>query len=158
MILSRPDAVCGPGCASGFCRAIVADVAPINQLTMLQLHRQFAGTGLLRLVCCLVLPGAVASQLRAQRTPLTGEQLARWQHDSAQYVRDSTKWVRDSAVRDSISRAANTDSLYHLYRRMLTAVDPIPIMALVNCETGRLTWEYGGPPALGAMSRMYDTL
>ena len=40
---------------------------------------------------------------------------------------------------------------------MLTAADPIPIMALVNCETGRLTWKYGAP-ALDAMSRMYDTL
>jgi hypothetical protein len=41
---------------------------------------------------------------------------------------------------------------------MLVAPDPVPIMLLVNCERGRLTWQYGAEPAIGAMTRMEDTL
>lgn len=88
---------------------------------------------------------------------LTPAEQARWSRDSAQYVLDSAKWVHDAFVRDSISRTVNTDSLYHLYREMLTAPNPVPIMLLVNCERGRLTWLYGSP-AIAAMTRMGDTL
>lgn len=82
----------------------------------------------------------------------------RWTRDSSQYVADSTKWVRDSIVRDSISRTMNTDSLYRLYRRMLYAADPVPLMHLIECESTRLGWRYGSIPATAAIQRMEDTL
>ena len=104
----------------------------------------------------LALPAGAACQLGARHP--SPEAQARWTQDSAAYVRDSTKWVRDSVVRDSISRTINTDSLYHLYHRMLLAKDPATLMGLVNCEDGRLSWKYGAEPAELATRRMQDTL
>lgn len=105
---------------------------------------------------CLVLSAVTACQA-GPRHPTPAAQI-RWSQDSAAYVRASAKWVRDSVVRDSISRTINTDSLYRLYHRMLNATDPVPVMLLVNCERGRLTWTYGLEPALHALQRMQDTL
>lgn len=109
-----------------------------------------------RLALVVALPSVAACQL-GHRHPLSAEEQARWSRDSAQYVQDSLKWVRDAVVRDSISRSVNTDSLYHLYHQMLVAPDPVPIMLLVNCESGRVTWLYG-TPGITAMQRMDDTV
>jgi Ni/Co efflux regulator RcnB len=110
-----------------------------------------------RAALCVTLPSVAACHSGQPRT-LTPDEQARWTRDSARYVQDSVKWVHDSVVRDSISRTVDTDSLYRLYHRMLVAPDPVPIMLLVNCEAGRLTWQYGTIPGMAAIGRMEDTL
>jgi hypothetical protein len=110
---------------------------------------------LVGLLLLLLSSAGAACQHNADRsTPPSPE----WLRDSTKYVADSAKFVHDSVVRDSISRTVNTDSLYRLYRRMLAAADPVPVMAMVGCELGRLTWTHGGLPGLAAVTRMEDTL
>lgn len=105
-------------------------------------------------VLLLSLAGTACRHRADRSTPPSPE----WLRDSTKYVADSAKFVRDSFVRDSISRTVNTDSLYRLYRRMLAAADPVPVMAMVGCELGRLSWTYGGLPVDAAVARMEDTL
>jgi hypothetical protein len=110
---------------------------------------------LVGLLLLLLSSAGAACQHNADRsTPPSPE----WLRDSTKYVADSAKFVHDSGVRDSLSRMVNTDSLYRLYRRMLAAADPVPVMALVGCELGRLSWTYGGLPVDAAVMRMEDTL
>lgn len=117
--------------------------------------RQATPVRLAGLLLLLLSSAGAACHHNADRsTPPSPE----WLRDSTEYVADSANFVRDSVVRDSISHTVDTDSLYRLYRRMFAAADPVPVMALVGCELGRLSWTYGGLPVGAAVKRMEDTL
>ncbi|MDE3172905.1 MAG: hypothetical protein KGN74_07515, partial [Gemmatimonadota bacterium] len=52
----------------------------------------------------------------------------------------------------------DTDSLYVLYRRMLTDSDPKPTWAQVNCAVGRLMERLGPEEAVRRYQAMRDTV
>jgi hypothetical protein len=103
-----------------------------------------------------VATGAACQGGRARAPASAGS--AQWTKDSAGYIQDSAKWVRDSIVIDSISRAINTDSLYHLERAQLRAENPVPFQRAIDCEMARLSWGHGANATHDAFQRMVDTL
>jgi hypothetical protein len=84
--------------------------------------------------------------------------LARWAQDSAMYETQLSRWRHDSAVIDSLARLVPMDSMYRLFRTMLTAPTPIDYVPSVICLTGDLVWRYGTRPYSMARKRMNDTL
>ncbi|MFL5614870.1 MAG: hypothetical protein ACJ796_14500 [Gemmatimonadaceae bacterium] len=68
------------------------------------------------------------------------------------------KWLRDSTVIDSLSRLVPTDSVYRMYRGLLVAQDPAPLMQDIKCAEFALRWQYGSLPAGDAIRRMRDTV
>lgn len=65
---------------------------------------------------------------------------------------------RRLAAFDSVVRTVNTDSLYRLWQATLTAPDVRQALLLVQCELGRLSYQYGRYAAHEATKRMQDTL
>lgn len=65
---------------------------------------------------------------------------------------------RAEHVIDSIASTIDTDSLYRVYRSMLTAPHPEEVWPLEDCLGRKLMWRYGMYPADRAMQRMRDTL
>jgi len=61
-------------------------------------------------------------------------------------------------VIDSLGRLVPMDSMYRLYRTMLTAPTPIDYVPTVICLTGQLVWRYGSRPYSAGRKRMNDTL
>lgn len=84
--------------------------------------------------------------------------LARWAQDSSMYETQLSHWRHDSLVIDSLARLVPMDSMYRLYRTMLTAPNPIDYVPSVICLTGDLVWHYGSRPYSTARKRMHDTL
>jgi hypothetical protein len=93
----------------------------------------------------------------AARAP-SALQLQQWVTDSVAYEGRLSRWLHDSAVIDSLSRLAPTDSLYRLYRAMYIAQKPAVYVAPIACFEFNLRWQYGDAPAEAAMHRMMDTL
>jgi hypothetical protein len=83
---------------------------------------------------------------------------ARWAQDSAIYETQLGRWRHDSLVIDSLARLVPMDSMYRLYRTMLTAPSPIDYVPSVLCLTDDLVWRYGTRPYSTARKRMNDTL
>ena len=81
-----------------------------------------------------------------------------WIRDSTAYQTELARWRADSAVRDSVSRLVNTDSLYRLYRSMLSVKDPHSILQERACERLRLAYRFGVIPVDLAVARMEDTV
>jgi hypothetical protein len=81
-----------------------------------------------------------------------------WAADSISREAEIAKWLADSAVRDSVSRLVNTDSLYRLYHAMLNAPDPHDLLQPRACEGYRLVYRYGVLPVELAVKRMEDTV
>lgn len=81
-----------------------------------------------------------------------------WSRDSATYEAELSRWRHDSLVIDSLGRLVPMDSMYRLYRTMLTAPTPIDYVPTVMCLTGDLVWRYGSRPYSAARKRMNDTL
>lgn len=84
--------------------------------------------------------------------------LARWAQDSSMYETQLSHWRHDSLVIDSLARLVPMDSMYRLYRTMLTAPSPIDYVPSVICLTGELVWRHGTRPYSAARKRMNDTL
>jgi hypothetical protein len=76
----------------------------------------------------------------------------------ASYEKALGAWRRDSAVVDSVSRTVDTDSLYRLYRALLTADDPAVAYEEIACEAWRIERRYHERPANAAVRRMLDTV
>ena len=69
------------------------------------------------------------------------------------------EWLRDSAVLDSMTRQANTDNLYQLYRQALSPQGvTLGLMSAVACEELRLGIRYGAVPSDRAINAMLDTV
>jgi len=81
-----------------------------------------------------------------------------WSRDSATYETQLSGWRHDSLVIDSLGRLVPMDSMYRLYRTMLTAPTPIDYVPSVICLTGETAWRYGSRPYSAARRRMNDTL
>jgi hypothetical protein len=81
-----------------------------------------------------------------------------WLRDSATYETELGRWRHDSLVIDSLGRLVPMDSMYRLYRTMLTAPTPIDYVPTVICLTGQLVWRYGSRPYSVGRKRMNDTL
>jgi hypothetical protein len=81
-----------------------------------------------------------------------------WRRDSGAYEAALAIWLRDSAVVDSVSRTVDTDSLYRLYRRLLTDPNPAPLVQEIACEEWRLRRRYKPLPFEAAERRMLDTV
>jgi hypothetical protein len=84
--------------------------------------------------------------------------LARWAQDSATYETQLSRWRHDSVVIDSLARLVPMDSMYRLFRTMLTAPSPIDYVPSVLCLTDDLVWRHGSRPYSAARKRMNDTL
>lgn len=78
--------------------------------------------------------------------------------DSVSHEVALAKWLADSTARDSVSRLVSTDSLYRLYRAMLTASDPRDLLQSRACERYRLMTRHGSIPVELAVERMEDTV
>lgn len=76
----------------------------------------------------------------------------------ASYEKALAAWLRDSTVVDSVSRTIDTDTLYALYRKMLTAPDPAAIYQEIACEEWRLSRRHHSLPTAAAVRRMMDTV
>jgi hypothetical protein len=81
-----------------------------------------------------------------------------WRVDSARYEAELARYVRDSLVIDSVARTIDTEPLRRLYRKMLHAQDPMPVLNEVLCERTRLATRYGLNPSELAIGRMRATL
>lgn len=107
--------------------------------------------------CRAVLPAfsiivIAASSPTACRRPqaahvLSPAEQARWESDSAEYVRQVDQWRRDSSVIDSIARTINTDSLRSLYRAVWNLPHAAAAMQELICEQTRLSRRFGAIPA-----------
>lgn len=83
---------------------------------------------------------------------------ADWKRDSTAYETAMVTWRHDSLVIDSVSRTIKTDTLFGLYRRMISAPTPYPWLQRISCARARLTWKYGALPTERAVQRMRDSL
>jgi hypothetical protein len=81
-----------------------------------------------------------------------------WRWDSTRYEAELAKYLRDSLVIDSIARTVDTDSLRQLYRMMLYAEDPMPVLREVLCQRARLAARYGLSPSEIAIRRLRATV
>ena len=81
-----------------------------------------------------------------------------WSRDSATYETQLSRWRHDSLVIDSLGRLVPMDSMYRLYRTMLTTPRPLDYVPAVICLTGDLVWRYGSRPYSVGRRRMNDTL
>lgn len=100
--------------------------------------------------------GAVASadgcRARSQARHL------QWSRDSATYETQLARWHHDSLVIDSLGRLVPMDSMYLLYRAMLTAPRPTDYLPTGICLAAHLVGRYGSRPYHAAHKRMNDTL
>ena len=78
--------------------------------------------------------------------------------DSAYQTR-LRSWRRDSAVLDSVTRGANTDALYALYRQALSREGvTLRLMTDIGCEQLRVAMRYGAVASERAINAMLDTV
>lgn len=68
------------------------------------------------------------------------------------------QWRRDSTVIDSIAATVQVDSMYRIYRTMLTATNPSVFESARLCELARLSRLHGEKAANLAVARMEDTV
>lgn len=79
--------------------------------------------------------------------------------DDATFARLEARFVRDSIVIDSLERLVTMDSLFRLYRTVVTTRRaPVPLVSAVSCEFTRQSFLHGKIPALRRLRRMLDTI
>lgn len=124
-------------------------VAPHTERVSATLLRRLLPLGPLVIVL-----GASCARTRA----LSPKAQAQWIRDSLDYEGRVSKWVYDSTVIDSIVRSIPTDSLAHLYERMLASDMPEVELQLIFCEQVRLGRRYGSEPTLRASDQVRDSV
>jgi len=94
----------------------------------------------------------------ARTRTLSPEVQMQWSHDSLDYAKRLAKWRYDSTAIDSVVRSIPTDSLAHLYERMLTSDMPEEELQLIFCEEVRLGVRYGSEPMIRVIDHVRDSI
>jgi hypothetical protein len=83
---------------------------------------------------------------------------AQWTRDSLEYERRLAKWIYDSTAIDSVVRSIPTDTLAHLYERMLASRMPEQELQLISCEQVRIGIQSGSTPMVRLSNQVRDSV
>ena len=81
-----------------------------------------------------------------------------WARDSAAYEEQLRQYNRREAVFDSIIRSADYSDLLRLQIAFTRSDNPRSLIEAVDCEIGRLMWDYGLIPANRIVEQVEDSL